>query len=57
MKERGFALDEARLAQELEHFEQVKNADPLGGDPWQAVALREQELRASPQLWHRAATQ
>jgi hypothetical protein len=57
MEQRGFTLDEDRLARELEHFEDVKNADPLGGDPWQAVALREQELRASPHFWRRETTQ
>lgn len=57
MRERGFALDEARLEQALERFEQVKNADPYGGDPWQAVALRKEELRASPHMWRREATQ
>jgi len=53
MSERGFVLDEAKLEAELRHLEQMRNADPRGGDPQLELALREQELRASPALWRR----
>ena len=55
MQERGYQLDEVALNDRLRHFEQVKNADPLGGDPWQAIQIRRQELRTSPDLWRRGS--
>jgi hypothetical protein len=53
MSERGFVLDEAKLEAELLRLAQVRNAQWLGGDPQLELALREQELRASPALWRR----
>ena len=37
MDEHGYVLDEEKLDADLLHFEQVKNADVLGGDPQQAM--------------------
>ncbi|HEY7759960.1 MAG TPA: hypothetical protein VIA64_11150 [Burkholderiales bacterium] len=53
MSARGFVLDEAKLEAELQRLEQVRNADQLGGDPQLEVALRAQELRASPTVWRK----
>jgi hypothetical protein len=53
MEARGYQLDEDKLQDALLHFEQVKNADALGGDPQNALRLREQELRAAPEMWHK----
>jgi hypothetical protein len=53
MGERGFVLDQAKLEAELLRLEQVGNAQWLGGDPQLELALREQELRASPEFWRR----
>lgn len=55
MQARGYRIDQLALDERLRHFEQVRNADPLGGDPWQAVQIRRQELRASPDLWRRGS--
>jgi hypothetical protein len=49
----GFVLDEAKLEAELLRLEQTRNADRLGGDPQLELALRAQELRASPIVWRR----
>jgi hypothetical protein len=54
MEGHGYELDEGKLSDELLRFEQVRNADPLGGDPQNAVRVREQELRASPEYWRKA---
>jgi hypothetical protein len=54
METRGYTLDEDKLQDALLHSEQVKNADWLGGDPQNALRLREQELRASPEYWRKA---
>jgi hypothetical protein len=53
MEARGYELNEAALQDELFRQEQVRNADPLGGDPQLALRLREQELRASPEYWRK----
>ncbi len=55
MEAKGYELDQKRLDDDLKHFEQVKNADVMGGDPGPLVAVRRQKLRMSPALWHRAA--
>ena len=39
----------------LLHKEQVKNSDPMGGDPAFILAQYRQELRMNPALW-RAGT-
>jgi len=49
----GLVLDEAKLEAELRRLEQTRNADQLGGDPQLELALRAQELRASPAVWRR----
>jgi hypothetical protein len=53
MEARGYELNEAAVQDELFRYEQVKNADPKGGDPRMALLLREQELRASPEYWRK----
>jgi hypothetical protein len=55
MQERGYVLDEEELDRRLLHKEQVKNGDPMGGDPAPFLALYRQELRMNPELW-RAGT-
>ena len=55
MRERGYVLDEEELDRRLLHKEQVKNSDPLGGDPAFILARYRQELRMNPALW-RAGT-
>ncbi|MCW5619617.1 MAG: hypothetical protein KIS79_00720 [Burkholderiales bacterium] len=54
MQAKGYVLDEAALDDALRRFEQVKNADPRGGDPRGAMKLRKQELSMDPTLWHKA---
>ena len=55
MEARGYELDEGKLSDELFRVNQVKNANPTGGDPQNALRLLEQELRASPEYWRKAA--
>jgi hypothetical protein len=52
MTDHGYALDENELEKRLLHFEQVKNANVMGGDPGWAMRIEEQELRVNPTLWH-----
>jgi hypothetical protein len=52
MEARGYALDQKQLDDDLKHFEMVKNADVMGGDPGPLIAVRRQKLRMSPALWH-----
>ena len=56
MEARGYALDEAALEADQVHYEQVKYAEWLWGDPLLAMRLREQELRADPKFWRKADT-
>jgi hypothetical protein len=51
MQARGYVLDEEDLDRRLLHKEQVKNGDPLGGDPAPFLVLYRQELRMNPELW------
>jgi hypothetical protein len=51
MNEHGYALDDAELDARLRHFEQVKNANQMGGDPSWAMRIEEQELRVNSELW------
>jgi hypothetical protein len=53
MNAHGFVLDEAKLEAELQRLERTRNSDQLGGDPQLELALRAQELRASPAVWRR----
>jgi len=55
MQERGYVLDEEELERKLLHKAQVKNSDPMGGDPVFFLAEYRQELRMNPALW-RAGT-
>jgi hypothetical protein len=55
MQERGYVLDEEELERKILHKEQVKNADPLGGDPAPILAVYREQLRMDPALW-RAGT-
>jgi hypothetical protein len=55
MQERGYVIDEEELERRMLHKEQVKNSDPLGGDPIFILAAYRQELRMNPDLW-RAGT-
>ncbi len=57
MEQHGYALDDAKLQEEMTRFEQVRNADPLGGDPRPAAKLHEQELICDPAFWRRATSQ
>lgn len=51
MTEHGYVLDEKELDTRLTHFEAVKNADVMGGDPGWAMRIQEQVLRVNPELW------
>jgi hypothetical protein len=52
MQEHGYVLDEEELDRRLLHKEQVKNSDPMGGDPAFILARYRQELRMDRALWH-----
>lgn len=51
MQKLGYVFDEAELERRMTYKEQVKNADPLGGDPYWILARYRQELRMDPDLW------
>ena len=51
MEARGYVLDEEELDRRVLHKGQVKNGDPLGGDPAPFLVLYRQELRMNPELW------
>src|SRR5215475_1270818 len=51
MTEHGYVLDYVELDDRLRHFEQVKNANVMGGDPVWAMRIEEQKLRADGELW------
>jgi hypothetical protein len=51
MQERGYVLDEEELERKLLHKAQVRNSDPMGGDPAFFLAEYRQELRMNPALW------
>jgi len=55
MQERGYVLDEEEFDRRLLHKEQVKNGDPMGGDPAPFLAVYRQELRMNPELWRAGA--
>ncbi|HTS54474.1 MAG TPA: hypothetical protein VMH26_14460 [Burkholderiales bacterium] len=55
MTAHGYVLDREQLDEQLNHVEQVQNANVMGGDPFFIVAKRRQELRMSPALWRPAA--
>ncbi len=47
MTEHGYVLDANELDTRLTHFEQVKNANVMGGDPAWAMRIEEQVLRTT----------
>ena len=53
MTERGYWLNERELDARVLHFEQVKNAEWLGGDPAWAMRIYREEQRVNPELWER----
>jgi hypothetical protein len=53
MTKRGYVLDDDELDARMLHFEQVKNAQWLGGDPAWAMRVYRQEQRMNPELWER----
>jgi hypothetical protein len=53
MAERGYVLDEQELDARVLHFEQVKNAQWLGGDPAYAMRIYREEQRVNAELWDR----
>jgi hypothetical protein len=53
MAQRGYALDEEELDARLLHFEQVKYANPYGGDPVWAKRIEREKLRIDPALWRK----
>jgi len=56
MTARGYALDQDQLDEDLKHFEQVQNAQWMGGDPQLLVAQKRQKMRMSPQFWRPAGS-
>ena len=54
MQGKGYALDEAALDDALLLHEFKLNADPLYGDPQQALDIRKQELIVDPRFWRKA---
>jgi hypothetical protein len=55
MQARGYVLDEEELDRRMLRKEQVKNSEPMGGDPGPFLALYREELRMNPDLWHAGA--
>jgi hypothetical protein len=51
MEAHGYTLDQEEFERRLLHKEQVRNSDPLGGDPAFIIAAYRQELRMEPALW------
>ena len=51
MSEHGYVLDENELDARVLHFEQVSNAQWLGGDPAWAMRIYREEQRINPELW------
>ena len=51
MQEHGYVIDEEELERRMLHKEQVKNSEPLGGDPVFILAAYREELRMNPDLW------
>ena len=56
MTAHGYVLDQDQLDEEVKHFEQVQNAQWLGGDPQPLVAQKRQKLRMSPAFWRPAGS-
>ena len=51
MEQHGYVLDQEEFDRRLLHQEQVKNSDPMGGDPAFILARYRQELRMDPSVW------
>jgi hypothetical protein len=56
MTAHGYALNQDQLDEDLKHFEQVQNAQWMGGDPQPLVAQKRQKMRMSPEFWRLAAS-
>ncbi len=56
MEDKGYQLDEAALDDALLRHEQKLNADPMYGDPQQALDIRKQQLLVNPKFWRKGAT-
>ena len=56
MTAHGYSLDQEQLDEDLKHFEQVQNAQWMGGDPQLLVAQKRQKMRMSPQFWRPASS-
>ena len=56
MTAHGYSLDQDQLDEDLKHFEQVQNAQWMGGDPQLLVAQKRQKMRMSPQFWRPASS-
>lgn len=54
MQAHGYVLDQDELDRMLLHKEQVRNGDPMGGDPAPFLESYRQELRLTPALWRPA---
>ena len=51
-----YVFDQAQLDEQINHIAQVQNANVYGGDPFNLIAQRRQELRMSPALWRPAGS-
>jgi len=56
MTAHGYTLDQDQLDEDLKHFEQVQNAQWMGGDPQPLVAQKRQKMRMSPEFWRPAGS-
>jgi hypothetical protein len=50
----GYVLDQEELDRRLLHKEQVRNSDPMGGDPAFMLIAYRQQLRMDSALWRPA---
>lgn len=53
MQAKGYTLDETALDDALLRHEYKLNADPMYGDPQQALDIRKQELLVDPLFWRK----
>jgi hypothetical protein len=51
MQAHRYVLDQEEVERRLIHKAQVRNSDPLGGDPAYILARYRQQLRMDPGLW------
>ena|SRR5690349_139899 len=55
MQAHGYVLDQEEVDRRLLRKEQVRNSDPLGGDPAYLLVAYRQQLRMDPSLWRSVA--